>query len=303
MRSVDGLDADRQPDDVGAGARRRSARSSVSWRCVVDAGWRIRLRVSPTLARCDHSSTPSTSRTPGLEAAAHAEREHRAGAQRQVLRRERRSDGLDGRPAYDTQATAGWPSRNSATATRIRDVALHAQRQRLDARSGCGTRWSATGPDRGRAARRRAPSSRTRSRRRSRWKSSPWYAGSGPARNGNLPLRVPVEPAGLDDDAAHRRAVAGQELGQRVDDDVGAPLERPAQVRASRACCRRSAGSTRRVRDRRPAPRGRRRRRPGWRAISTKMALVRGVDRGAHGGRVRRVDEDRPSSRAAGTCG
>ena len=43
--------------------------------------------------------------------------------------------------------------------------------------------------------------------------------------------RAPVEAARLDHDAAHRRAVSAQELGHGVDDDVGAPLERPAQER------------------------------------------------------------------------
>ncbi len=38
--------------------------SSVSWRWVVEAGWMIRLRVSPMLARCENSSTPSTTLTP-----------------------------------------------------------------------------------------------------------------------------------------------------------------------------------------------------------------------------------------------
>ncbi len=40
----------------------------------------------------------------------------------------------------------------------------------------------------------------------------------------------PVEAAGIDDDAAHRVAVAGEELGRRMDDDVGAPFERPAEI-------------------------------------------------------------------------
>ena len=49
--------------------------------------------------------------------------------------------------------------------------------------------------------------------------------------NSGKRVAVPVEPAGLDDDAAHGRAVAAQELRGGVDDDVGAPLERPVQVR------------------------------------------------------------------------
>ena len=40
----------------------------------------------------------------------------------------------------------------------------------------------------------------------------------------------PVEPAGLDDDAADGRAVAAEELRRRVHDDVGPELHRPAEV-------------------------------------------------------------------------
>src|SRR3546814_18049084 len=39
----------------------------------------------------------------------------------------------------------------------------------------------------------------------------------------------PVEAAGVDDDAADRRTVARQELGRRMNDDVGAVLDRPAE--------------------------------------------------------------------------
>ena len=41
----------------------------------------------------------------------------------------------------------------------------------------------------------------------------------------------PVERPGLDHDAADARAVAADELGRRVDHDVGAPFDRAAQVR------------------------------------------------------------------------
>ena len=50
-------------------------------------------------------------------------------------------------------------------------------------------------------------------------------------------LRV-VEGAAVDDHAGDRRAMPAEVLGRRVDDDVGAPLERADQVRASRRCCR-----------------------------------------------------------------
>ena len=38
--------------------------SSVSWRCVVEAGWMMRLRTSPMLARWENSLTLETSLTP-----------------------------------------------------------------------------------------------------------------------------------------------------------------------------------------------------------------------------------------------
>ena len=44
------------------------------------------------------------------------------------------------------------------------------------------------------------------------------------------PAVGPVERAGLDHDAADARAVPADELGGGVDHDVGAPLDRPAQV-------------------------------------------------------------------------
>ena len=46
-----------------------------------------------------------------------------------------------------------------------------------------------------------------------------------------LVVLEPVEAAGLDQRAAHRVAMAAEELGQRVDHEVGAPLEGAAQIR------------------------------------------------------------------------
>ena len=47
---------------------------------------------------------------------------------------------------------------------------------------------------------------------------------------GNLPDAFQSNVAAVDDDAADRRAVTADELGQRVDDDVRAVLDRPHQV-------------------------------------------------------------------------
>ena len=41
-------------------------------------------------------------------------------------------------------------------------------------------------------------------------------------------VRDPVERAAVDDQAADRIAVSAEELGRRMDDDVGAVLERAA---------------------------------------------------------------------------
>ena len=56
---VDVFDPDREAHDIGAAPAAMRC-SSESWRCVVEAGCRMRLRVSPILARCENSSQPST---------------------------------------------------------------------------------------------------------------------------------------------------------------------------------------------------------------------------------------------------
>ena len=64
-------------------------------------------------------------------------------------------------------------------------------------------------------------------------------------------LTRPVERAAVDDHAADRIAVAAEEFGERVDDDVRAVLERLAQVRCRERVVddQRHAGLARDVRD------------------------------------------------------
>ena len=50
---------------------------------------------------------------------------------------------------------------------------------------------------------------------------------------GILTAGFPVEFSGLNDYASQCRAVAADELGSRVNDDVGAVLDRPDQVRSA----------------------------------------------------------------------
>ena len=43
---------------------------------------------------------------------------------------------------------------------------------------------------------------------------------------------APAETPAVDDDSAERRAVSAHEFGERMDDDVGAVLDRPQQGRS-----------------------------------------------------------------------
>ena len=107
-----------------------SSASVESWRCVVEPGWMTSVRVSPTLARCEHSSTRPMNASPASRPPSHAEREDRARALRQVLLGERvvrvvRQPGV----ADPAHARVGVePLRD---ALRVGHVRLHPQRQRL----------------------------------------------------------------------------------------------------------------------------------------------------------------------------
>ena len=79
--------------------------------------------------------------------------------------------------------------------------------------------------------------------------------------------------------------MAAEELRRRVHDDVGAPLDRPAQVGRRRRWSRRRAGCRRRG-PRRRGPRGRRRRPTGWRRPRCRSAWWSGCIAAANAGRV-----------------
>ena len=89
--------------------------------------------------------------------------------------------------------------------------------------------------------------------------------------------------------AADRRAVAAEELGERVEDDVGAVLERPHQVRRRHRCCRPSAAGRPRGRPRRP-PRCRACRAWGWRPSPRRRSAC-SADGRAERLRIGAVDE------------
>ena len=238
-----------------------SSAASESWRCVVEAGWMTSVRVSPTLARCEHRSTASMNASPAGAPAREPEREHRAGAARQVALRERvaRVVGQGGVADPAHPRVGDEPLGDPAG---VGDVGLHAQRQRLDpvqeqerVEGGEDPAEVAQALD----AQLRAeavlaevvPEAQVAVRRHR----------LGHQREVAV---VPREAPGVEHDAADRRPVTAEELRRRVQDDVDAVVHRPAQVRRGTAWRRRRAGRPRRV-PRRPARRGRRRSPRGWR--------------------------------------
>ena len=187
-----------------------------------------RLFASPTLARWLQSSSASMNarpasrppRRPNVNTAPAPSGRYRAASAR---------SGLSGRPAYETHATSSRSRRNVGDCARVRDVLRHAQRQRFEPlhqqpgvhrRDRCADVAQHLGA--------RAQQERVLAERlgevqaviaRARLESS----GCRPA--------APRELPGLDDHAADHGAVAADELRRGVHDDVGAVLDRPAQVR------------------------------------------------------------------------
>ena len=203
--------------------------SSDSCRWVVLAGWMTRVRVSPMLARWLHSSNASMKARPAARPPGDAEREHGAGAERQV------TGGalvvrMVGKTCPAHPRHAGFAAQRVGNGAGIGEVGIHPLRQRLDAlhqqervegrqrRADVAELFGAQ-PGAERVLAEVAPPRQVAVRRH---------------RLGH-PREVavaPVELAGFDHDTAERRAVTSEELRRRVHDDVGAPLDRPAQIRS-----------------------------------------------------------------------
>ena len=94
---------------------------------------------------------------------------------------------------------------------------------------------------------------------------------------------APRKFAGLDDDAAERGAVAADELRRGVDDDVGAPLDRPAQRRRGERVVDDERDAVRRARRRASAARSATLP-AGLPIVSVKMRFGVRSDRGASAG-------------------
>ncbi len=164
----------------------------------------------------------------GLVAALDAEGEHRSGAFRQVflgepVERTRREAGIrhpgDGRMPFEK---LGHPFS-------VGDVPLHAQMERLDAgqdHEGIERRERGAEIAQAHGAGFHGVAEIAEGLREG--EAVIGRVGLGHRRE--LAAPAPVELAGFDHDAAHRRAVAREELGHRVDHDVGAPFEWPAEI-------------------------------------------------------------------------
>ena len=220
------LDADAQPDEVGADAR---AGHLVFAELAVGGGGRVDRQalgvadVRQVAEEFQALDEPAASFDPALD----AEAEDRARALRQVLRGPR-VVGVRGKAGVADPGDLRVRGEELGDALGVGHVPIHAQAQRLDAL------------DRLPAIERRLaaaevpqdldPRLQDEGRRAQVGVHQPVV---GRVRRGEVGEAAagPIEIAAVHDDPADGRAVAAQEFGGAVDDDVGAPLERPAQIR------------------------------------------------------------------------
>ena len=193
---LDVLDAGRDPDQAVGDAERRAVSAGTD-ACVIVAGWEMSVSTPPRLSASAISRTPFSSRARRLERS-ELEREHAAEAAHLPRAPARAADATAG-PDSRRAATFGCAARNSRQRQAVGVVLRHAQRQRLG------------------AAQHQPRVERAEDRARG-------------VLDEPQPLDVVV--ARGDDDAADAVAVAVQVLRRAVDDEVGAELERPLQVRA-----------------------------------------------------------------------
>ena len=187
------------------------------------------VRVSPTLARCEHSSTRPMNASPASRPPSQPKENTAPGPFGRYLLRERVVRVV-------REAAVADPRHARILLQPLRDllrvghVRVHPQRQRLHALQ---------------------DQERVERREHAAEVAQPFDAqlggeavlaevvpeaqvavgGDGLGHHGEVAV-VPREPAGVDDRAGDRRAVTAEVLGGAVDDDVGAVVERAAQVRA-----------------------------------------------------------------------
>ena len=233
---VDRLEADRQAHEAGldAGAQLLFVAQLAVGRA---AGWIARLRTSPMLATWLCSSRPrrTACRPRGRPSMTNAapSRSPRRRARRWPARATGESAARRSGPSRPRVRRPGTrrPLARSAMCRSMRRLSVsrpwrnEERVERRDRRADVAQQLHAGLDDVGAGAERRPVGEAVVAR-----------VGLGEARE--PAARREVERAAVDDHAADRRAVAADELGGRVHDDVGAPLERTDEVGRGDACCR-----------------------------------------------------------------
>ena len=204
--------------------------SSGTRKCVVEAGWITSDLASPTLARCENTRSASTKARPAARAALEVEAEHRAAAARQQALRQRVvgmrlqfrvGDRFDGRVR----------SQELHDRARVVDVALPCAAAGSRCPAAAGRRYAGSCRRRSRAGPRAARAAGRRDRAfLGEVHAVEAVVGLGQRRK--FAAGQPVEGAAVDQHAADRDAVAAEELGGGVVDEVGAVIERASSARA-----------------------------------------------------------------------
>ena len=255
------------------------------------------VRVSPTLARCEHSSTRPMNASPASRPPSQPNEKTAPGPFGRYFCASAWF-GSSGQPGEAHPAHARVRVEPLGDALRVGDVRLHPQRQRLHALQ-----------DQERVERREhaAEVAQALDAQLGREAVLAEVVPEAQVAVGRDRLGhhrevavVPGEAAGVDDRAADRGAVPAEVLGRRVQDDVGAEVQRAAQVRAWPAWSRPRAARPRRGRPS-PAPRGRRPCPPGWRRSRCRRASCGRAGprrRRRPGRRARRTSSRSPSRRS-----
>ena len=218
-----------------------SAASSMR-KCVVVAGWITSDFASPMLARCEKSESASMNLRPASRPPFSSKDEDRAAAARIEPRGERVVRDAPARSGWCTRSTASCAARNCATIVAVFSMC---RAMRSGSVSSPCRIWNAV-IGAMHAPKSRRPSRRARSRNADAVDSSvntmPWKPSYGSVSVGNLPERLPVEAPAVDEHAPDHHAVAREELGRRVHDEVRALLEGRGRARASSPSRRRASG-------------------------------------------------------------
>src|SRR5215468_8476395 len=227
---VDGLEADREAHHVGAGAGGDLLLVGELAVCSRGGVQDQRARVAE-IGEVREQLDALHQLDAGFVAALQAEGEQRSRALRQVFLC-KPPIGAGSQPRVGNPRHRGMLLQEFGHLLRVLDVPLHAERQRLDPHD------REEGVHRRKSGAEVAQADGVACRRvgeiaEGLVEAKAVIGGLGVGEALELVALTPIELAGVHDHAAHGVAVAGEVFGRRVDDDVGAPLDGPAEVRRS----------------------------------------------------------------------